>query len=62
MDGMTRRRPLAASVPSPEPRQIVQLGAIEQLLDAGLIVVCAPGGGVPVVQDAQGRLSASTGS
>jgi carbamate kinase len=42
-------------VPSPEPRRIVQLGAIERLLDAGLIVVCAGGGGVPVVEDATGR-------
>ena len=42
-------------VPSPEPRRIVQLGAIERLLDAGMIVVCAGGGGVPVLEDAQGR-------
>jgi carbamate kinase len=42
-------------VPSPEPRRIVQLGAIEQLVDAGFLVVCAGGGGVPVVEDADGR-------
>jgi carbamate kinase len=42
-------------VPSPEPRRIVQLGAIEQLVDAGFIVVCAGGGGVPVVEDDDGR-------
>jgi carbamate kinase len=42
-------------VPSPEPRRIVQLGAIERLVDAGFIVVCAGGGGVPVVEDAEGR-------
>ena len=42
-------------VPSPEPRRIVQLGAIERLVDAGFIVVCAGGGGVPVVEDADGR-------
>jgi carbamate kinase len=42
-------------VPSPEPRRIVQLGAIEQLVDAGFIVVCAGGGGVPVVEDEDGR-------
>src|SRR5512132_3778011 len=44
-------------VPSPEPRRIVQLGAIERLLDAGVIVVCAGGGGVPVVEDERGRYS-----
>jgi carbamate kinase len=42
-------------VPSPEPRRIVQLGAIEQLVEGGFIVVCAGGGGVPVVEDADGR-------
>jgi carbamate kinase len=42
-------------VPSPEPRRIVQLGAIEQLVDVGFIVVCAGGGGVPVVEDEDGR-------
>jgi carbamate kinase len=42
-------------VPSPEPRRIVQLGAIEHLVGAGYLVVCAGGGGVPVVEDAQGR-------
>jgi carbamate kinase len=42
-------------VPSPEPRRIVQLSAIERLVDAGFIVVCAGGGGVPVVEDAEGR-------
>jgi carbamate kinase len=42
-------------VPSPEPRRIVQLGAIEQLVNTGFLVVCAGGGGVPVVEDAHGR-------
>ena len=42
-------------VPSPEPRRIVQLGAIERLVDAGFVVVCAGGGGVPVIEDADGR-------
>ncbi len=38
-------------VPSPEPRKIVELGAIRTLIDAGLIVVCVGGGGVPVIVD-----------
>jgi carbamate kinase len=42
-------------VPSPAPRRIVQLGAIERLVDAGFLVVCAGGGGVPVVEDEDGR-------
>jgi carbamate kinase len=41
-------------VPSPEPRRIVQLGAIEQLVDTNFVVVCAGGGGVPVIEDADG--------
>jgi carbamate kinase len=36
-------------VPSPEPREIVQLGAIGRLVEAGFLVVCVGGGGVPVV-------------
>jgi carbamate kinase len=36
-------------VPSPEPRRIVELAAIERLVDSGAVVVCAGGGGIPVV-------------
>jgi carbamate kinase len=36
-------------VPSPEPREIIQLGAIKGLVEAGFLVVCVGGGGVPVV-------------
>ncbi len=42
-------------VPSPEPRRIVQLAAIGDLVEAGFLVVCAGGGGVPVVEDEDGR-------
>ena len=42
-------------VPSPRPRRIVQLRAIQRLFDDGLLVVCAGGGGIPVVEDADGR-------
>lgn len=38
-------------VPSPQPREIVELDAIETLLAAGSIVVCAGGGGIPVVRE-----------
>lgn len=37
-------------VPSPEPREIVEIGVVRRLADAGVLVVCAGGGGVPVVR------------
>ncbi|MFG2006227.1 carbamate kinase [Spirillospora sp. NPDC048911] len=43
-DGSAWRR----VVPSPEPRDIVELPAITHLMDAGWIVVAAGGGGIPV--------------
>jgi carbamate kinase len=43
-------------VPSPEPRRIVEIEAIRLLVDAGVIVICAGGGGVPVVREASGSL------
>jgi len=36
------------AVPSPEPLRILELNAIRLLLDAGAIVICAGGGGIPV--------------
>lgn len=36
-------------VPSPEPRRVLELGTIRLLVDAGVIVICAGGGGIPVV-------------
>lgn len=38
-------------VPSPDPREIVELDSIEALLEGGSIVVCAGGGGIPVVRE-----------
>lgn len=35
--------------PSPHPRDVVELSAIRTLLDAGHVVVCAGGGGIPVI-------------
>jgi len=43
-------------VPSPVPRDIVEIGTIRLLLAAGVIVVCVGGGGIPVVVDAEGAL------
>jgi carbamate kinase len=43
-------------VPSPEPLRIVELPAIRMLVDAGAIVVCAGGGGIPVTMNGAGTL------
>src|SRR5688572_14125460 len=43
-------------VPSPEPRAIVELSTIRLLVEAGVLVVCVGGGGIPVVVDRDGRL------
>ena len=41
-------------VPSPEPREIVELRVVRQLVEAGDIVITVGGGGIPVVQTPQG--------
>ena len=41
-------------VGSPEPREIVELPAIRLLVDAGMLVICAGGGGVPVTRSPDG--------
>jgi carbamate kinase len=46
-DGDRWRRVVA----SPDPKRIVQLDAIRRLVDGGFLVVCAGGGGIPVVED-----------
>jgi carbamate kinase len=51
-DGAAWRR----VVPSPEPLELIELPLIRLLLDGGALVVCAGGGGVPVVADAAGAL------
>jgi carbamate kinase len=42
-------------VASPEPRSVVDGPAIRALAAAGLVVACAGGGGIPVVDDGEGR-------
>lgn len=51
-DGVAWRRVVA----SPEPRSIVELTTIRLLVDAGVLVVCVGGGGIPVAVDRDGRL------
>ena len=43
-------------VPSPQPLRIIGLEAIEILLDAGHIVICAGGGGIPVMRNTDGAM------
>ncbi len=42
-------------VASPLPQRILELRAIEILTRQGVLVICAGGGGIPVVRDAEGR-------
>ena len=43
-------------VPSPTPRELVELSMIKRLLNDGIGVICAGGGGIPVVRDGNGNL------
>ena len=43
-------------VGSPTPQRVVETRLIRLLLDSGAIVVCAGGGGVPVIRNEDGRL------
>ena len=43
-------------VPSPEPAELVELDTIRLLAGSGVIVVCAGGGGIPVINDGAGGL------
>ena len=51
-DGAHFRR----TVPSPRPQRILELDVIRLLLDQGVVVICAGGGGIPVVQKDDGTM------
>ncbi|GAA3555702.1 carbamate kinase [Nonomuraea rosea] len=44
-------------VPSPIPQRVVETRLIREMVRAGVVVVCAGGGGIPVVRDERGRLT-----
>lgn len=44
-------------IASPKPVRIVELEAIEHLVQQGALVICCGGGGVPVVEERNGELS-----
>ena len=52
-DGERWRRVVA----SPQPVRIVETPVIRLLLDAGAVVVCAGGGGIPVAETTEGELT-----
>ncbi|MGX7680208.1 carbamate kinase [Jatrophihabitans sp. DSM 45814] len=41
-------------VASPEPRSFIEMSTIAKLIEHGVLVICAGGGGVPVIRDAAG--------
>ena len=51
-DGNVYRR----VVPSPEPKRILELPTIQLLVNVGALVVCAGGGGIPVIVTSAGSI------
>lgn len=51
-DGAHFRR----TVPSPRPKRILELEVIRLLLDQGVVIICAGGGGIPVVKKDDGSM------
>ncbi len=43
-------------VPSPLPQRIIEMNAIRMLVDSGVVVICAGGGGIPTAYDENRKL------
>jgi carbamate kinase len=43
-------------VPSPLPQRIIEINAIRMLVDEGIVVICAGGGGIPTAYDDDRKL------
>jgi carbamate kinase len=43
-------------VPSPLPQRIIEMNVIRMLVDSGVVVICAGGGGIPVAYDDNNKL------
>lgn len=43
-------------VPSPLPRRVIELEAVQNLISAGFVVITVGGGGIPVAEDEKGNL------
>lgn len=48
-------------VPSPQPQRLLQSDVIRLMVDAGIIVICAGGGGIPVIRSRDGMLEGIEG-
>lgn len=46
-------------VPSPQPKAIVEIDTIRQLVDGGAMVIASGGGGIPVIRSGSGLLEGS---
>ncbi len=43
-------------VPSPDPKENIEVGAVKKLIDEGWIVIASGGGGIPVIRNKDGTL------
>jgi carbamate kinase len=54
-------KPYRRVVPSPDPIRILEVNALKKVVDSGMIVIAAGGGGVPVVLNKRGEFEGIEG-
>lgn len=54
-------KPFRRVVPSPDPIRILEVNALKKVVDAGMIVIAAGGGGVPVILNERGEFEGIEG-